>query len=181
MVDNKSSDGGLPGVKKDFPRFSYLELDENRGFAAGNNAGIEMARGRAILLLNPDTEVDRDTLRILYDILMGDEQAGIAGPKIFYQDGSMQVEFLPKSIPGLRLMFYEMFFLGKLFPGSRKLNAYYGSRATFDYDRQQYLEQVSGACLMIKKEVVDRIGLMDDNFFMYFEETDWCFRALKEG
>ncbi len=180
VVDNNSTDGGIADLKKRFPQVNFIEQSVNRGFAAGNNAGIMNSTGEAILLVNPDAELEENAVQILYDELMSAADIGIVGPKIFYADDRLQSKVLPKNIPRLRDIFYELFLVGKICPHSTKINAYHGSDS-FDYEKKQNLGQVSGACLMIKRKLADLIGLMDENYFLYYEETDWCYRANGQG
>lgn len=178
VVDNDSSDPGWTKIKSDYPQATFLELDENRGFAAGNNAGIKLAIGNVIALINPDVEVAPDAIQILYDKLSSRKNVGIVGPKIYYADKSLPV--LPRMIPNLRFLLYSQVFLGKLFPRNAEFNLYNDANL-FDFDKEQYVDQICGACLMIKKETVEKIGLLDENFFLYYEETDWCLRSKQAG
>lgn len=179
VVDNNSSDGMLSEVKSEYATVNFVELSKNVGFAAGNNAGISIAKGRVLLLLNPDTIVEKDTIDSLFNRLLQDGSIGIAGPKIFYADKTLQSKFMPKKAPNLFGLFCEIFYLDKIFPHSRVMNSYFG--ADFDYDMEQDVGQVCGACLMIKKEVIDKIGLFDEHFFLYFDEADLCLRAARAG
>jgi len=179
IVDNNSLDEGLIDIKNKYPTVKFIYLLENKGFARGNNVGIKNAQGRVVLLLNPDTIVEKNTIQDLFDKLMENEKIGIVGPKIYYGDGSLQTKFLAKKIPKIYYFFLEIFYLDKLFSFSELMNSYYGTN--FDFNKEQYLDQVCGACLMIKREVINRIGPMDEHFFLYFEETDWCFRAIQSG
>lgn len=179
VVDNNSMDEGLVEVKRGYPAVNFIDLRVNRGFAAGNNAGIKLAQGKVILLLNPDTVVNKNTIQCLYEKVNSKSEIGIIGPKTYYEDGRLENRFIAKKQPSLSGFFYEMFYLDKLFSCNKKINSYYG--ANFDYEKGQYLEVVSGACFMIKREVIDKIGLMDEKFFLYCEEIDWCLRAIQAG
>ncbi len=179
VIDNNSNDPGLHIIKNKFPEINFIFLNENPGFAAGNNTGIKEASGNAILLLNPDTILLNNTIDILYKKLTSDSGIGITGPKIFYEDKTIQNIFIPKKIPNLRYMFFEIFFLDKLLKSIPFFNQYF--QYGMDFTKEHEPEQLNGSCLMIRKSVLDEIGLMDQNFFLYFEETDLCFRALKKG
>jgi len=179
VIDNASSDAGLATIKKKFPGVIFIDAEKNNGFAAGNNIGIKLAKGEVLLLLNPDTIVNKNTIHQLYNKINSDPKIGIVGPKMYYEDGELQTKNIIKKIPTLFAIFSHLFFLDNLFPKIKFFNSYYGLES--DCMEGQYWENVSGACLMIKREVIEKIGLMDENFFLYFEETDWCFRTIKEG
>ena len=179
VVDNDSKDQGLSALKDKYTQINFIRSLENKGFAGGCNLGIRAAHGEWILLLNPDTEVNENAIQCLYNKLVEDWQVGIVGPKIYNSGGSLQMKAHPKKMPVLYDFFCEMFYLDKLFPHSKRMNSYYG--ADFNYDKEQYVEQVCGACLMVKREVAERIGLLDEKLFLYFDETDWCRRATKAG
>lgn len=180
VVDNNSSQRQqYLKLKKCYPNVTFLDLKDNRGFAAGNNAGMAVARGNCFLLLNPDTIVDKNAIQRLYDRLIRNPENGIAGPKIFNSDGSLQSKQLPKTIPNLKRLFFNLFYLDKIMPFNKWFDKYYLYNA--DYDKEQYFEQISGSCLMIKADIVKEIGMMDEKYFLYFEETDWCQRALEKG
>lgn len=179
VVDNHSITSIPIQLKAAFPQVQYVELEENLGFAGGSNKGIRISRGKTVLLLNPDTEVEAGAVQVLYDKLTENPAVGVAGPKIRYPDGSLQTRHIPKQMPTVFNFFCELFYLDKLFPRSPVMNSYFG--ADFDFGKEQFLGQVSGACFMIKKEVIDKIGLLDERLFLYFDEADWCVRALRAG
>lgn len=154
-------------------------LNKNRGFAAGNNAGIRISKGRTLLLLNPDTLVKPGTIKALYDRLTSDENIAVVGPKIEYPDGRLQTTIIPKLIPGIRSYFNEIFYLDKLFAGNKRFNTCYMS--DFNTEKMNELDQVSGACLMIKKDVIKQVGGLDENYFLFYEETDLCLRCKQAG
>lgn len=179
VIDNASSDEGLAQVKKKFPGVIFVDADKNRGFAAGNNIGINLAKGEVLLLLNPDTIVNKNTIQQLYNKINSAPNIGIVGPKMYYEDGKLQTKNIIKKTPTLFAIFSHLFFLDNLFPRIKFFNSHYGLES--ECLEEQYWENISGACLMIKREVIEKIGLMDENFFLYFEETDWCLRAIKKG
>lgn len=179
VVDNSSTDDMLKELKSEFPGVNLIELPENIGFAAGNNVGIAAARGGTLLLLNPDTIVEKDAIDSLYNRLSPDRSISIIGPKILYTDRSLQSRFIPKKVPTLWYLFCEMFYLDKLFPRSRIFNSYFG--ADFNYEKEQEVGQICGACLMIKKKVIDKTGPFDEKFFLYFDEADLCLRVSQAG
>lgn len=179
VVDNGTWDEGMDRLEHEWPQVKFVRLPENLGFAGGNNAGFRVASGKYYLLLNPDAEVAPDAVQKLIDTAAADPKIGMAGPKIFYPDGSLQMRYLPKRMPTLASFFFELFYLDKLFAKHPVINGYYGG--DFDVDREQDLGQLCGACLLIKREVIDRIGGIDEKLFLYFDEADWCRRAAAAG
>lgn len=152
---------------------------ENGGFAYGNNIGINNSAGDIILLLNPDTYIEDNAIEKLIKRIKSDEELHFIGPLLLYPDKSNQSYFLPKSYLDLWRHFCERFYLHRLFSKLRVFNSYY--RTYMDYDKECYVEQVSGAALMFKRAVIEKIGLLDENYFMYFEESDYCLKAKQHG
>ena len=180
VVDNASSDEGWPALKVKYPQVRFLESKDNRGYPAGANTGIRVSSGRAVVLLNPDTQVSSGALETLSERLMNVEKTGIAGPKVFYADGTLQSREVPKKIPALWDLFCDMFYLNRVFKSHPSINAYYGP-ADFNYENEQFVGQVHGSCFMVKKEVFEKIGPLDEKFFLYIDEADFCLRAARAG
>jgi GT2 family glycosyltransferase len=179
VVDNNSGDIGLKGIEE---RYSFLKIiyaPENNGFAYGNNIGIRNSRGDCIMLLNPDTVVEDDSLGKMYRRLTGDDAIDFIGPKLLFPDGSNQSYYEPKSHLTLWRLFCDKFYLHRVFPRSSLLNSYY--RTWMDYDRETFVEAVAGSAFMFKRRVIEKLGFLDENYFMYFEESDYCLRAVRNG
>lgn len=172
VIDNASTDGSvefLKGVsfKKDTPyqKIKLILNKENLGFARANNLGIRKARGDYILLLNSDTKVAKNALKKLFDFAKTKDNLGIAGPRLLNADNSFQSSTAPfYTLPVVAL---------SLFGGDRLLRSC--------PPRAKKVDWVSGSCFLIKKEVIEKIGLLDEKFFMYIEETEFCYRAKKAG
>jgi GT2 family glycosyltransferase len=181
IVDNNSSDGSCDMVKENFLHIENCDLIENKdnkGFASGNNQAIRIAKGNAILLLNPDTLINADVIKRTYECLVQDEKLGVTGCKVLNPDGTLQLA-CRRMAPRPKDAFFKLFGISKLFKSNKNLTRY--NLTHVSEDEFLDVDSVSGCFLMIKREVIDRIGLLDETFFMYGEEMDWCMRAKKEG
>ncbi|MDE7118457.1 MAG: glycosyltransferase family 2 protein, partial [Bacteroidaceae bacterium] len=178
VVDNASTDDSMTYLKSRFPWVRYIENRENLGFSKANNQAIVQARGEYVLLLNPDTIVGERSLRECIDFMDGHPQVGVCGVGMLKVDGS----FAPESrrgIPTPFVAFCKMSGLSALFPKSRLFGRYY-----MQYLNKQSInpiEIVSGAFMFIRKEALDKVGLLDETFFMYGEDIDLSYRVLKAG
>jgi hypothetical protein len=177
LVDNDSADNTLEYVRSVMPECVCHRNDVNRGFAAGNNQGISLAHGRYCLLLNPDTVLKSGACDRLIEFMDLHATVSACGPALLNGDGSPQrtgVRF-----PSLWNLFVEALFLDRLFPRTRLFGAHRELYA--DPAVPRMVDYVQGSCLLVRRETVDRIGLLDESFFMYFEETDWCKRMNDSG
>lgn len=177
VVDNASTDGTPEHLAREFPSVNVLRNTRNRGFAASNNDGIRNARGRFVLLLNPDTIVHDSAISRTVELLAQTPEAGLAGCLLRLKDGSIQQSL--RSFPALWDVFVEATFLYLVFPRTRLFGRYYMS--DFDYRERRRVDWLCGAFLLIRREVIDAVGLLDEQFFMYTEEVDYCYRARQEG
>ena len=178
VVDNQSADGSCEMILEKFPHVMLIANKDNRGFSKANNQGINIAKGRNVLLLNPDTVVSEDTLIKTVHFLDSNAHAGALGVKMIDGRG----DFLPESKRGLptpRVAFYKMTGLSKLFPKSKIFGVYHLSYLS--ENKTHPADILSGAFMMIKKEVLDKVGLLDETFFMYGEDIDLSYRILKAG
>ena len=178
VVDNASSDGSAELVRASYPHVSLKEADVNLGFAAANNLAIGACSSEYLLLLNPDTVVHPGAIHALVEFMEAHPGAWAAGPMLLNADGSLQrtgVRF-----PSVWNMAVEALFLDRAFPKSRIFGRH---RELYCYPLlARKVDFVQGSCLMVRREpVLERVGLLDDGYFMYFEETDWCFRMKKEN
>ena len=172
VVDNASSDGSVAMVEEEFPQVRLIANSENVGFTVGNNQGIAASRGRYIMLLNPDTEIVGDALATMVEYLDDHPQAGALGPQLLNPDGSIQSS--RRRFPTLATAFLESTVLQQWFPHNRVTRHYY--MADRPDDEVQEVDWVTGACLLVRRETVEQVGLLDEGFFMYSEELDWCRR-----
>jgi N-acetylglucosaminyl-diphospho-decaprenol L-rhamnosyltransferase len=176
VVDNGSSDGTLEVVRERFPGARLIE-QENRGFGAGNNAGMRVASGRYFLFLNPDAWLTDGALERLVAFADEHPEAAVVGPRLLNTDGTLQRSV--RGYPSPWRIATEYFFLRKLAPRSRALNAFFG--ANFDHKSVREAEFLGGACLLVRREAVDSIGGFDEDFFLMSEEVDWCYRFRRAG
>jgi GT2 family glycosyltransferase len=177
VVDNKSDDGTLKMLREDFPRVHLIANAENVGFAVANNQALKASRSRYVMLLNPDTIVHSAGLETLIRFMDDHPPVWAAGPAMLNRDGSPQrtgVRF-----PNNWNIFCEAFFLDRLFPRSRLFGRHKELYADASVSRP--VDYVQGACLIVRSEAVEKVGGFDERYFMYFEETDWCYRMKRAG
>lgn len=178
VVDNNSVDGSSQLIRKKFPEIHFIENKENVGFSRANNQAIRKAKGKYILLLNPDTIVEEDTFSKIIEFMDNHADAGGLGVKMIDGKGT----FLPESKRGLptpEVAFYKMFGISKLFPNSKKFGKYHLS-----YLKENEIHEVdvlAGAFMLLRKETLDKIGLLDETFFMYGEDIDLSYRITLGG
>lgn len=177
FVDNASADGSADFVRERFPDARVMAMDRNLGFAGGNNTAIREARGRYILLLNPDTETHPGAFRALIAFMDAHPDCAIAGPQLLNPDGSLQ--YSCRRFPTLEAGLFRNTPLGRLFPGNRATRDY--MMKDVPHDRAMEVDWVSGAAMCIRRETLDRVGLLDEGYFMYVEDVDLCYRAREVG
>jgi len=178
VVDNNSVDGSAELIREKFPDLHFIENKENVGFSRANNQAIKLAKGEYILLLNPDTVVEEDTFSKVTGFMDKHPEAGGLGVKMIDGKGN----FLPESKRGLPtpwVAFYKMFGLSKLFPNSRKFGKYHLS--DLNENEIHEIEIIAGAFMLLRKETLDKVGLLDEAFFMYGEDIDLSYRIILGG
>lgn len=178
IVDNCSQDGSVPFLQKQFPSVKYLTNNENLGFAKASNQGIRSATGDYILLLNPDTLVREDTLREVVAFMEAHSEAGAVGVKMV--DGAGR--YLPESkrgFPSPGVAFNKLIGLSNLFPKSKLFNGYYLGH--LDPEQTHEIDVLTGAFMLIRKNVLDEVGLLDEDYFMYGEDIDLSYRIRQAG
>jgi hypothetical protein len=171
VVDNGSTDGSVGAVRERFPGVKLIENPVNMGFARANNQALSLSAGRYLLLLNPDTQVKEEAIERMLSFMEAHPDAAVAGAQLLNADGSKQnsiakfpslvTELLNKSL--LRWLF------PKRFPGKER-----------DFSDPIEVDSVIGACMMVRREAMEEVGLLDENYFLFMEETDWCYR-MKEA
>jgi len=176
VVDNGSTDGSVQMVRQNFPDVCLIANEENRGFPAANNQGIDVADGRYILLLNPDTEVLDDALATMVAFADAHPDTAIVGPQLVNPDGTVQSS--RRRLPTLLTAVFESTWLEPWAP--RRLLDHYRILDRPD-DAIQDVDWVTGAAMLARREAVEEVGLLDEGFFMYSEELDWCRRFREAG
>jgi GT2 family glycosyltransferase len=176
VVDNGSTDGTVDVVRELFPQARLIER-ENLGLASGWNAGMAVVTGRYFLLLNADAWMTDGSLARLVEFADAHPEAAVVGPKLLNTDGTLQRSV--RGFPTLWRLATEYFFLRKLAPGSQLLNAFYAGG--FEHDEEREVEVVMGACMLVRREAVEQVGSLDESFFLFSEETDWCYRFEEAG
>jgi len=178
VVDNNSIDGSLDMVRKKFPDVHLIANKDNVGFSKANNQAMRIAKGKYILLLNPDTVVEEDTFEKVVDFMDNTPDAGGLGVRMLDGKG----KFLPESKRGLptpAVAFYKIFGISKIFPKSKQFGRYHlGYLSEFETNE---IEILSGAFMLMRKEALDKVGLLDEAFFMYGEDIDLSYRIIQGG
>ena len=178
IVDNASTDGTAAMVKASFPSAVLIENKKNRGFGSANNQAVKICKGKYVLILNPDTIILPGSIQRLAAFLDQNPDAGAVGPKILNPDGSIQLE-CARNFPTPMTEFCVLTTLYKRFPKSKIFGKYLMSY--WDHNDQREVALLSGACFLIRNKAFDEIGLFDENFFMYTEETDLFYRIKQKG
>ena len=176
VVDHGSTDGTLELVRERFPEARVIE-QENKGLGGGSNAGMRIASGDYFLLLNSDAWALDDAVERLVAFAEEHPEAAVVGPRLLNPDGSLQRSV--RGFPTVWRLATEYLFLRKLAPRSRALNAFYG--AGFDHEEVREAEFLMGSVLLVRREAADTVGLFDEDFFMFSEETDWLYRFRQAG
>jgi GT2 family glycosyltransferase len=178
VVDNNSADGSCEMVRRKFPQTIVIENKSNTGFSVANNQAIKQAMGKYVLLLNPDTVVEEDCFRRCIDFMDIQQDAGALGVKMIDGKG----KFLPeskRSLPTPKVAFYKMFGFASVFPKSKTFGKYH--LGFLSNDEVHEVEVLSGAFMFIRKATLDKIGLLDEDYFMYGEDIDLSYRITQGG
>ena len=178
VVDKNSIDGSVDMVRRKFPEYTLIANKENLGFSRANNQAMRLADAKYVLLLNPDTVVEEDTFSKVVTFMDAHPDAGGLGVRMLDGKG----KFLPESKRGLptpSVAFYKIFGLSRIFPRSRRFGKYHlGYLSEFETNE---IEILSGAFMLMRKEALDKVGLLDEAFFMYGEDIDLSYRIIKGG
>ena len=177
VIDNGSGDGSAEMVRSQFPRVRLTVNESNQWFVRPNNEGIRMSTGKRVLLLNSDTEVCPGALGELVRFLDAHPEAGACGPLLLNTDGSIQKSV--KGFPTLWTHICDMLFLDRLFPRSRLFAR--GEMGWFSYDTTAEVDHVMAAAFLVRRKVLESVGLMDERFLLYHNDMDWCYRMVKSG
>jgi GT2 family glycosyltransferase len=177
VVDNASHDGSPEMVASEFPSVILIRNSDNRGFGPANNEGIERARGEYLLFLNQDTELIENSFPTLLNKMDNDTRIGLLGPKLLNSDGSVQPSC--RTFPTLVSQILILLKAHNAFPRIGPVKRYY--MLDCDYASEREVDQLMGAAMLTRREVIDRVGNFDENFFFWFEEVDFCYRVKQAG
>jgi hypothetical protein len=178
IIDNASDDGSVEFIKEKFPQIKLIANQTNLGFGKANNIGLKQAAGKYILLINPDTLVAEDTFEKMIKFFESNKNVGLAGCKILNPDGSLQLA-CRRSFPGPWTSFTKVTGLSTLFPKSKIFARY--NLTYLDENKSYEVDAISGSFMMMRKEVYEKVGGFDEQFFMYGEDLDLCYRIQKAG
>ncbi len=175
LVDNVSTDGSPEMVRTEFPQVHLIENTFRMGFAANHNQAIKASKGEHVFVLNEDTVVHPGALKALCDFLDAHPDVGAVGPRLENPDGTLQKSCY--RFPSPTRVIAENLLLVAAFPD----NPLWGDYRAFEHDKLRYVDFVSGAAFLVRREVIEKTGVLDDGFFIYSEETDWQLRMHKDG
>ncbi len=178
VIDNHSSDDSVEVIREQFPQVKLIANQENTGFARANNQGMEIASGRYVLLLNSDTVVQRNTLETMISLMDRRPELGASGCKVILPDGSLD-KACKRGFPTPAASFYYAFGFSRLFPDNPRFNGY--QLGYLDPDKEYEVDCLVGAFMLVRRETIEQIGGLDETFFMYGEDLDWCYRIKEAG
>ena len=178
VIDNHSRDTSVQMLKRDFPQVHLIENAENLGFTRANNQAIRQCRTDYVLLLNPDTLIRDGAIDKMVRFMDEHPDVGVSGCRVLNEDGSLQLA-CRRSIPSPSAAFFRLTGLSRLFPHSKRMAKY--NMTYLDPMQTHEVDAVSGAFLLIRRKTMNRIGLLDETFWIYGEDIDWCIRAKKAG
>lgn len=178
VVDNNSADGTAEMLSQDFSgQIKFIKNDKNLGFAKANNLGLKQATGDYVLFLNPDTEIQSDTLAKSLNFMKQHPNCGIMGSRMYFKSGEPQPSV--RRFPTVSAILLMLFKLPKLFAHLPAIDKYLAT--DFDYGKEQTVKQVMGAFMLVPKWLIRKIGGFDERFFIWFEEVDLCLAVRKLG
>lgn len=177
LVDNGSREDEAALLKAAYPEIKTLAIKKNHGFSPAVNFGIRNSRSDYILLLNPDITFQEDSINVMLRFLEAQPKVGAVGCKIRNTDGTIQQS--GKSFPSPLVFLFVTLKLHKIFPNNPVTRDYYHSLAS--YEKSHQVESLMASCLMLRRSMLDKVGLMDENFILYCDDVDWCYRMHKAG
>ena len=177
LIDNNSEDGSPDMVAKEFPWVTLHRMAKNLGFTGGHNFALENRNGRDALLLNSDTVVHAGAIETIMAFSNARPEVGIVGPRLHNPDGSLQPSC--RKFPNPVAAIFRNTPIGRLFPNNSFTKAYL--MEDWDHRSEREVDWVSGAALLAKEELIEKIGGLDPEYFMYCEDVDWCWRSWKAG
>jgi hypothetical protein len=178
VVDNGSSDGTPEYIQQNFPEVNLIRNQSNLGYPNANNKGIKNTSSQYVLLLNPDTEIPQNTFQELIGLLDADDSIGIVGPKLIRRNGELDFA-CRRMFPNYLDYLLILLGLARKFPESKVLGRY--NLTYLNPDESTDVDSVAGAFLMARRDAIEKIGLLDESFFIYGEDIDWCYRFRLNG
>lgn len=177
VIDNASRDDTVPMLQADFPAVRLIANSDNRGFAAANNQGLQIAQGPLLMLLNPDTLVPPGGLRVLVDFANAHPEAGVVGPRLLNSDGSLQPSC--RRFPTVWAAFFRHTIFGRWFPNVHWMREYL--MCDWGHDEPREVDWLSGAAMLIARAAYEQIGGLDESFYWGSEDVDYCYRMHQAG
>jgi GT2 family glycosyltransferase len=177
VIDNASSDGSADMIEAEFPQVRIIRNPVNLGYAKAVNRGIDEASGAYFLVLNPDIETGAEAVTRLWEFMEKTPDAGIAAAKLLNPDGTLQMSC--RTFYTIPVVLLRRTFLGKIFPNSSLSRKHL--MLDWDHNSDREVDWVTGACMIVRREAYEAVGGMDERFFLYFEDVDWCYRMKKHG
>jgi len=178
IVDNASTDDSIKKLKLDYSHLKVILNTENKGFAYANNQAINLAEGKYIMLLNPDTLVLESSIDNMFSFMEKNNEVGIVGPMIINADGTFQPQ-CKRGFPTPSSVLSYFLCLHKIFPKNKTFGKYL--LTYLDQNELNEVDSVSGACMFVRRQVFKEVGLLDEDYFMFGEDIDLCFRAKQKG
>ncbi|MBM7609076.1 GT2 family glycosyltransferase [Lysinibacillus composti] len=178
MVDNNSSDDSVQAIKETFPEVKVIANKENVGFSRANNQAIKVSKGRYVLLLNSDTIVKETTLSTIIAFMDDHQDIGATGCKVVLPDGTLD-KACHRGFPTPEASFYYMAGLAEKYPNNHKYNSYH--KSYLDMNEIHEIDCLVGAFMMVRRETIVEVGMLDETYFMYGEDIDWCYRIKEAG
>lgn len=175
IVDNASTDNSVELIQALFPKVRIIQNDTNLGFAKANNVALRQLQTKYALILNPDTLVVNNSIEKMFNFMEQHPEVSIVGPKILNPDYSFQHTGI--TFPNNLNLLFETFFLERIFPNSRLFGKH--KKIYEPFTKTKRVDYLQGSCLMIRKQILEDVAFFDERYFMYFEETDLCYRAKK--
>lgn len=177
VVDNFSQDKTVDVINAYDSKIKLIQNTSNWGYAKGCNQGLKIAQGNYMLLLNPDTEVTESSLKKMLDFMEKNQNVGTLGPQLVDFEGQIQPSC--RKFPNYKLLLWEFLGLSRFFPKSKIFGAW--KMGDFDFRSTKEVEQPMGSALLIRKKVIDQIGFMDESFFLFYNDVDFCYRIKQAG
>lgn len=178
LIDNHSSDNSVTTIRAAYPNITLIENQANTGFSKANNQGIRIAQGRYILLLNSDTLLEPDTLQTMIQFMDEHPQAGASGCKLVLADGTLD-KACKRGFPTPSAAFYYITGLSRVFPDNPRFNQYQLGHLS-DNEHHQ-VDSLVGAFMLVRRVTIDQVGMLDEDYYMYGEDVDWCYRMKEAG